>query len=78
VDELDTDGLPRVRARITGQVRSGVAVETISEVPALELGDSFRIGEDRVQIVSLSQNFTSEPAKPESIDVEWVVAPLPA
>jgi hypothetical protein len=67
---------PSVRARITGHVRPGVSIDTIGNVPELDLGDSFRIGEDRVQIVSVTQRFASAPADPDAVSADWVVEPI--
>lgn len=68
---------PPVRARITGHVRPGVSIDTVSDVsPELRLGDSFRIGQDRVQIVSLTQRFGSESADTDGVDADWMVEPI--
>jgi hypothetical protein len=68
-----------VRVRIVGQVRTGedLSVDLVREIEDLEVGDSFRIGEDRVQIVSLSRNFESAPESGKGFDAEWTIAPLP-
>lgn len=65
--------------RIVGQVRPGedLSVDLIREIGDLDAGDSFRIGEDRVQIVSLSRNFESAPETSRGFDAEWTIAPLP-
>jgi len=67
-----------VRVKITGQVRRGesVSVELIRDMDPLEAGDSFRIGEDRVQIVAITQGFDSALSN-EPFDAEWAVAPMP-
>jgi hypothetical protein len=69
----------RIRVRIIGQVRPGedLAVDLIREIEDqdLEVGDSFRIGDDPVQIISLSRGFNAALTN-EKIDVEWTVAPL--
>jgi hypothetical protein len=67
----------RIRVRIVGKVRPGedLTVDLIREIEDLDVGDSFRIGEDRVQIVSLSRSFESQGSK--GFDAEWTIAPLP-
>jgi hypothetical protein len=55
----------RIWVRIVGQVRPGedVAVDLIREIEDLDVGDSFRIAEDRVQILSVSRKFESAPER---------------
>jgi hypothetical protein len=68
-----------LRVRIVGQVRpdEDLSVDLVREIEGLDVGDSFRIGEDRVQIVSLSRSFESAPESSNGFDAEWTVAPLP-
>jgi hypothetical protein len=75
---VNVDHLTRVRARITGHVRPDAPIDLIRDVPGLDLGDSFRIGDDRVQIVSLTHHLTPEPVDPDAVSVDWVVEPVGA
>jgi hypothetical protein len=67
-----------IRVKITGQVRRGesTSVELIRDLDPLQLGDSFQIGGDRVQIVSITEGFDSTPNN-EPFEAQWTVAPMP-